>query len=261
MSAHLRQRWALIGLPDLPDAGMFARGKDTLDPRVFDGDHMKPALRDSILSTLAAFWNPRYPHWHDWANVYLAGSGASYWWDSDTDLDILIGIDVEGLRQDRPANKGVSEADICAHLDRELKDELDPETTAFAGQFIATFFVNPGSYDIREIQPYAAYDITHDTWVVHPPKLPSDWGPKAFPESWWREVFDLSERIDDIMDTPEPARTSLGVALFDALHADRNKAYSPLGHGWLDFGNFAWQALSQLHQLQKLYRLKHPEGP
>jgi hypothetical protein len=261
MSAHLRERWAKTasGLPDLPDKGMFTRGKDILDPRIFEGDRMKAMVRDAVLSTLAGFWNPRYPNWHQWANVYLAGSAASYWWDSDTDLDILIGIDIEGLRQDRPQNVGVSEADICAHLDHELKTELDPLTTSFLGQFIATFFVNPSSYDIREIQPYAAYDITSDSWAVHPPLLPPDWGPRYFPESWWHEVLDLSERIEDIMEMPEPERTQLGVALFDDLHTERNKAYSPLGRGWTDWGNFAWQALSQLHQLQRLYRLKHPE--
>lgn len=264
MSEHLREGWGRqvvgVSIPDLPDAGMFDRGSDHLDPRVFDGDRLKSEMRAAIIETLDGYWGPLYGNWQRWAMVYVAGSAASYWWSSDTDLDILIGVDMTELRRQRPQNIGVSEEEVCAHLDHGLKTDLDPLTTNFRGTgMTATFFCNPGSFDIRVIKPYAAYNVTTDTWAVHPPILPEDWGAKYFPMDWWRRAATIAGRIAEILEEPEPERTELGVSLFDAMHAQRNKAYSPLGFGWTDWGNFNWQVQSQWHMLQPLYRLKHPE--
>jgi 5-methylcytosine-specific restriction endonuclease McrA len=265
VSAHLREAWASqvtgVSIPALPDKGMFTRGRVNLDPRIFTPEErLRPDLRAAIIETLDGFWGPLYGNWQRWARVYIAGSAASYWYDSDTDLDILIGVDMGELRRQRPQNIGVSEADVCAHLDHELKTALDPLTTDFRGTgMIATFFVNPGSYDIRVIKPYAAYDVTNNEWAVHPPVLPEDWSAKHFPMEWWRRAATVAARITEILSQVEPERTEVGVALFDSLHELRQRAYSPLGLGWTDWGNFLWQVLSQWRLLQPLYKLKHPE--
>lgn len=262
MSALVREQWArrIAGRQwPLPTAGMFSRGKPTLDPRVFDSTNdMLPEVRLGVIGLLDEFWRPKYGEWQEWAAVYYAGSGASYWWDSDRDLDVLIGIDKNALDAARPQNIAVTETEVCAHLDRELKDVLDPTTTTWMG-FTTTFYVNPGSYDIRNIKPYAAYQVSAGTWAVPPFKPPADWGPQSFPEEWWRRAEALANHITDLMDEPEPGRTYEGVALFDALHAGRQRAYSPQGDGLVDWGNVIWQVLSAWGVLQDLYHLKHPE--
>ena len=245
-----------------PTKGMFAPGKDTLDDRIFDLDTemMIPSLRDDILATLAAYWDPKYPNWRTWARVYLAGSGASYWWDSDADLDILIGVDLDILRIDRPANVEVSDEDVLGALNRGLQRDLRPTTTDFHG-FTATWFVNAGAYDIRAIHPYAAYDVTLDEWVVRPPALPATWGPDDIPDSTWERCEQAALNAMDILDLPEPERTEAGTIYFDWLHEGRRAAYSAYGGGWLDPGNVIYQYLTQHPEglLRKLYLCKHPE--
>lgn len=264
---HLREQWrnriavALESRPR-PTKGMFSRGRADLDPRFFEGDKLKAEVRDRALDALDGFWGPRYGDWRQWARVYLAGSGASHWWDSDADLDILIGINKSALDKARPQNVGVSETDVVARLNHDFKNFLDPETATadFGGSAVAiTFFVNPGSYDIREIVPYAAFDITGNQWVVRPPDLPEGWGPDSFPASMWQEANEIADEAERILSRPEPERTMRAVAFFDQLHELRRRSYAPGGRGWMDTGNFMWQALSQWGILPKLYKLKHPE--
>lgn len=245
----------------LPTGGMFSPGNTTLDPRIFDieTEQMRDDVRTMALATIDAFWTPRYGNWQGWARPYLCGSAASYWWDSDADFDCLIGIDKGALDRARPQNRVVSEEDVCLHLSKEMKEELDPTTTDFVGGLHATWFVNPDSFDISDIRPYAAYDITNNAWAVHPPKLPRTWGPQDFPVTMWEDANEIADHIERILKRPEPERTMEGVALFGQLHALRQRSYRRGRDGWMDFGNFAWQALSQWHVLQPLYRLVHPE--
>lgn len=247
--------------PPLPTGGMFGRGAVTLNPRVFDvlSERVLPPVREAIIGALDAFWTPLYGDWRRWAKVYVAGSAASYWWSSDHDLDVLIGIDKVALETDRPRNRGVGEAETIALLNRGLHSGLTSQTKGLLG-FDVTYYVNPRSYDIRNIRPYAAYDLTADAWVVHPPVLPDEWGARSFPESWWWQAEALAQRAWEILALSDPGRTQLGIALFDDLHEQRRNAYSPWGHGWLDWGNFIWQVLSQWGALAPLYRLKHPTG-
>lgn len=264
---YMRERTAALDTAWRPTKGMFSPGKPTLDPRVFDvaSETMRPEVRDAVMRPLRVYWDSKYPGWEQWARVYLAGSGASYWWDSDHDFDTLIGIDVTALRQARPANIEVSEADIVAHLDRELKTELDPTTTAISfgtGEpFEVTYFVNPDSFDINDIKPYAAYSMWPDEgWVVHPPVLPADWGPEKFSPEVWQHFDQIAREAEGVLDIGDPAaRHQACVALFDRLHSWRQSAYSNHGRGWLDIGNVYWQALSQTpgRLLQRLYAVKH----
>lgn len=262
--SHLHLAWGrnvmarMLESRPRPTGGMFSPGKENLDPRVFgEGEKVRPELREAILATLDGFWRPRYGDWTQWAKVFLAGSAASYWWDSDHDLDVLIGIDKDALDQARPQNVGVSELDVCQHFDKEFKEELDLQTKSFTGGFEATFFCNADSYNIANLHPYAAYDLTVDGWVVHPPEVPRSWGPDDFPDAMWQEANRIADQIESILRRPEPERTLEGVELFGYLHTLRQRSYGPNGKGWMDYGNFLWQALSQWHILQPLWRLNH----
>lgn len=243
----------------LPTGGMFSPGEDELDPRLFGpGAKLKPEVRQGLIDLLDNYWTPKYGDWQAWAHVFICGSAVSHWWDSDVDLDVLIGIDKEVLDRLRPANAQYTEEEVCATLSADLKTNLDPLISSWNG-FVVTAYVNPFSYDVRSIHPYAAYDLLLDEWVVPPPDLPPDWGPQNFPEDWWAEVDLLGDQITALLERPEPQRTYEAVAMFDRLHEDRQRSYSRYGRGWMDWGNFAWQALSAWGLLPKLYRLKHPE--
>jgi ribosomal protein S18 acetylase RimI-like enzyme/2'-5' RNA ligase len=250
-----------------PTGGLFSRGKDHLDPRIFDGEHLKPSVTKTVLDSLDAYWTPMFGRWQDWAKVYLAGSAASYWWDTDTDLDLMVGVDLAKLRQARPANIEVSDTAIVEHLNKTLMDmrpamaavQFEPGTTPFA----VTYFVNEGgAYDVRSIHPYAAYDLSADAWVVHPPVLPADWGPDSIPPEIWRRCEQTAREARATLALPEPDRTEQGIVFFDWIHEGRRAAYSAYGGGWLDFGNVVYQYLEQSPDrlLRRLYLCKHPEA-
>jgi hypothetical protein len=260
--AHREDRLAAVD-DWLPDKGMFTPGQPTLDPRIFAGEVMRPDARAVVMGLLDGFWRPQYGDWTAWAKVYLAGSGASHWWDSDGDLDILIGISLPALVAARPQNAGVSEAEVCAHLNHGLKADLDPATAAYdlgpPKPMEVTFFCNPGSYDIRAIHPYAAYDISADRWVVRPPDLPADWSARSAPQWVAAHARQVAAMARHVLALPEPERTLQGTALFNRLHEWRQQAYAE-GGGWLAFGNVVYQFLQQTpdHLLSRLYLLKHP---
>ncbi|MGW9067846.1 GNAT family N-acetyltransferase [Streptomyces yangpuensis] len=250
----------------LPHDHFFAPGKPDLDERLFDGDRMHPEVRQHLLGLLHGFWAPRYgDSWQSWARVYLAGSEASHFYGNG-DLDLLIGIDHEALHQHVDAFTGEPNSAIDEKLTDELRHGLNDPARMLpgpdgkqTGPWENTWFVNPGSYDIREIKPYAAYDITRDEWAVRPVEVPEDFGPEKLPESTW-DVFDaLQTLVKAIAELPDGTREREGAALYDYLHADRHSAFGPDGTGLYDPANAVWKALDKAPDapLQQLIDWKH----
>ena len=250
----------------LPRDHFFAPGEEGLDPRLFDGERMHPIVRQHILSLLHGFWAPRYGDaWQSWARVYLAGSEASHFYGNG-DLDILIGVDYDTARAHTPALAALSDEDISTHLTDELRHGLNDDARMLpgpdgkdTGPWENTWFCNPGSYDIRDIKPYAAYDITRDEWAVKPVEVPADFGPEKLPESTW-DVFEAVQKlIGAVQELPEGVREREGAALYDYLHADRHSAFGPEGSGLYDPANAVWKALDKAPNspLQQLIDWKH----
>lgn len=122
-----------------------------------------------------------------------------------------------------------------------------PEGWEFIGPFDQTFYCNPDSYDIREIKPYAAYDVTADAWAVKPPHLPS-WSIEDFPQghSLVQECQGYAAVTRAILRMPEPYRAQQADALWRHLHGDRSRAFGPNGEGWYDSGNVIEKFMDQL---------------
>jgi GNAT superfamily N-acetyltransferase len=251
--------------PWLPHDHFFAPGRQDLDARLFGGDHMHPQVRQHLLSLLHSFWAPRYgDSWQTWARVYLAGSEASHFYGNG-DLDILIGVDYDTSRAHVPALASMSNEEISIHLTDELRHGLNDDARMLpgpggeTGPWENTWYVNPDSYDIRAIKPYAAYDITRDEWAVRPVEVPADFGPEKLPESTW-DVFEAVQTlIKAIGELPAGTREREGAALYDYLHADRHSAFGPEGSGLYDPANAVWKALDKAPDapLQQLIDWKH----
>ncbi|MFE0490148.1 GNAT family N-acetyltransferase [Streptomyces griseoaurantiacus] len=251
----------------LPRDHFFAPGEKGLDPRLFDeNERMHPEVRQHILGLLDSFWAPKYgDSWQSWARVYLAGSEASHWYGNN-DLDVLIGINHEALNHHVDAFCGEPDKVVDDKLTDELRHGLNDDARMLpgpdgkeTGPWESTFFVNPDSYDIRDIKPYAAYDITADEWAVKPVEVPNDFGPEKLPESTW-DVFEAIQKlIKAIRELPEGVREREGSALYDYLHADRHSAFGPDGTGLYDPANSVWKALDKApgKPLQQLIDWKH----
>jgi hypothetical protein len=268
-------------------SGYFSRPSNSLDPRLFDGDRIRPEVRRWIVRTLYAYWDERYIRPSSWSTVWIAGSGISHQWAADRgngDLDVLIGVNWPLFFLHNPDMRGLSDAEAADQINQELHRDLWPKTAhqifsagGFSGPFEVTFYVNATGSDIRDIHPYAAYNLTSDTWTVKPPILPED--PKTlYPKGWWDYVEDERRLADSLIQrynhvqgairtsvpgTPAWSTNSRNLqvvadqigALYDDIHLGRRSAFGEQGEGYGDFANFRWQAHKQFGTAQALHEV------
>lgn len=254
------------GVPPPKTAARFTPGKRIfthtcgLDHRLFDETgKLRSDVRGYIVSMLTAFWMLRYRNWRKWAKVYFAGSEASEWTsdslEGNNDFDVLIGVDYDAFRTEHgpiSSRATLTDQQITDRMNDEFRSGMNPLTKAImvdvdgtpTGPWDNTWYVNPDSYDIRKIKPYAAYDVTGDTWVVKPPHLPH-WSLSDFPKPVVRTLRAADDYTRAVLKLPEPERTQQGAALFEAWHSDRSRAFSERGEGWYDVANLREKWLDQ----------------
>lgn len=241
----------------------FSTPEPDLDPRLFRADHLKPQVRSAILAALYGFWRSRYHGAESWSTVWLAGSGVSYQWSAARepgDLDCLIGVDFVDFRRHNPDWRDLSDGEIATYLNKEMHDRLWPRTAHFLGHYEATFYINPGGRDIRDIHPYAAYDVTHDVWTVHPDRAPKQPTIPEFDlvvsqdqETANRIISRYNKALDETMGVLNPGmrlnseitlRTSMNEAkhLYDQIHEGRKAAFGPGGRGYDDLAEFRYKS-------------------
>lgn len=277
-------------------SGYFSRPSNVLDPRLFDGDQIRPYVKDWINATLFSYWSTRYVYPELWSTIWIAGSGISYQWNADRgngDLDVLIGIDWPAFFFHNPNYRGLSSTEMADEFNEQLHRELWPKTATtriategpvngptnglFFGDFEVTFYVNATGSDIEDIHPYAAYNLTDNTWTVKPPVLPED--PKTlYPKGWWDYVEDERRMADALIQrynqaegvirttvpgTPAWSTNSRNLqvvadqigALYDDIHLGRKAAFGEQGEGYGDFNNFRWQAHKKFGTAQALHEV------
>lgn len=266
--------------------GYFARPERTLDPRVIAPDGMmRDDVRQAVMRMLYDFWNRRYNAAESWSTVWIAGSALAWQWDrAGADLDVLVGVDMAAFLANNLQFSGLNESTISTMFNKEFRAGLQPNTDEVwfgpdNGPWEITFYVNPGARDIRDINPYAAYDLTHDEWTVSPLELPPDWDPvEQAPEEWWAalrpEIDHIKEmaasfnaQLEEASRWPSghPRRVNAeakleGLAkeaglLFEAVHSGRKIAFSKSGAGYADFNNFRWQAHKRAGTIKVVHAL------
>jgi hypothetical protein len=158
-------------------------------------------------------------------------------------------------------------------INDDFRTGLMPNTKNWEG-YEVTFYVNPGATDIRVIKPYAAYDLTHDDWTVHPdPQAQATLTPQ------WEQAAKVdNEKAKDIVSRYTTLTASLKAAkndaqrrnaeylllnlleqanaLYEDIHGSRKLAFSESGQGYADFYNYRWQAGKRLGTVGVLSRLK-----
>lgn len=240
-----------------------------LDPNLFDGETMKLAVRTTITVKLVHYLLHEM-HLHDvaaWVRIWVAGSGITYQWAGNSDLDVLLGIDRPKFDRANPDYASFSDDDLAALLNSTLKAELWPTTAdlPFGGHnYEVTYFYNAGTgTDITRIHPYAAYDVMRNRWVVRPPELPPD-PAQLYPKDWFdrahQDAGNAAQMTDryrrhlrelDSASPGTPGHVNAGAALnlvtaqaramLDDIHHGRRIAFQGGGEGYMDQHNFRWQ--------------------
>jgi hypothetical protein len=253
----------------------FGAAQESLDPRLFDEYALHPNIRHEILTMLFTFLASLYKNPRDWTHAWIAGSGVSYQWESaryPADLDCLVGIDYPTFRSDNPHYRGLSDEEISKQINEDFNLGLSIHTKEWRG-FELTFYVNPDSWDITTINPYAAYDLVEDRWAVEPSyqgvPYTREWAHRASRDhATATEVTRrYTQALAELKAAQNPAHrvnaeralqmaVEQGVSLYDELHGGRKVAFSRLGAGYSDFNNYRWQAGKSSGVVQAMKRLK-----
>lgn len=234
----------------LPKGKYWGPNSDHNDQRLFDGDHLRPEVSHDVMARVGSSLS-RYKGWPTWTKVYFAGSEAATWEPFNGDFDILIGIDWPVFRKDNPKVTGTD-----AVIAQEMTDDLwhhtnvkdfyfDLDDGHRVGPFDRTFFVNPVAWDIKAIHPYAAYDVSDDTWAVKPLRVPTDWSAASLPESYWTYAEAMAKAVRAIGTLPAEERHRMAANLWEEIHTHRSDAFADGGHGLYDLANVVEKYLDQ----------------
>ena len=253
----------------------FSAPSAELDPKLFDNNGLKTWVRTGILTLLFDHLARTYTNPHKWTKVWLAGSGVSYQWEASRepgDLDCLVGINYVEFRRSNPEYQGYSDQEIANTLNEGFNTDLMPGTRNWEG-YELTFYVNEQS-DIRDINPYAAYDLIADTWTVAPDKNPQPPYSRAWEQKAQRDAEIASELVKRYSTALNEVRSSVNPAhrinaesklklaseqatrYFEDIHAARRIAFSQIGSGYSDFNNYRWQAGKRSGAIQALRGIK-----
>ena len=253
----------------------FSAPSSELDPKLFQGTELQPWVREGILSMLFDYLVKNFSNPQSWTHAWLAGSGVSYQWEaarSPGDLDCLVGIDYVKFRQSNPEFGGYSDLEISKTLNEGFNEELMPNTRNWEG-YELTYYVNPQS-DIRDINPYAAYDLTTDSWTVKPETNPQPPYSRSWEQNAKRDeetaaelVRRYSNALNELRNTTNPAyrlnaerklklAAEQAIAFFDDIHVGRKAAFSKVGAGYSDYNNYRWQAGKRSGAIQALRAIK-----
>ena len=239
----------------------FSAPEKDLDPTLFVGTNLKGWVRNGILQVLYGFLNETYRHPDLWSTVWIAGSAVSFQWSASRepgDLDVLIGVNYIQFRKAHPEYAGLSDVEISKMLNEDFRTHLQPEMANWNG-FEVTFYVNPGATDIRSINPYAAYNLTHNEWTVFPSQegAPHHVAWEEFAKRDADKAKEIvgrySQALAGLQSATNPAsrrnaefmlESSLIQAslLYRDIHESRRYAFRKDGSGYSDFYNYRWQA-------------------
>jgi hypothetical protein len=253
----------------------FSSPANELDPKLFTGLQLNPSIREGVLSILFEYLAKNFNEPHRWVKAWLAGSGVSYQWYAARqpgDLDCLVGIEYVKFRQDNLKYTGFSNNEIASMFNEGFNYDVIPNTRNWNG-YELTYYVNP-STDIRDINPYSAYDLISDTWTVEPDRTPNppynrDWEQKSQRDH--DMAVDIINRhnlavneLRGASNTPYQVNAERKIhlaqdqaaALFDEIHHGRKLAFSQIGSGYADYHNYRWQFGKKSGAIQGLRTLK-----
>jgi hypothetical protein len=253
----------------------FSAPASELDPKLFQGEELNHWVRMGILSILFEYLGRNFDAPGLWTQAWLAGSGVSYQWQAARtpgDLDCLVGINYVIFRQHNQEFAGFSDEEIAKTLNDGFNSDIMPDTKNWEG-YELTYYVNPQS-DIRDINPYAAYDLTNDRWTVRPEQSPQAPYSRAWENHAQRDKDTAEEMVKRYTDALNEVRRSTNpaykvnaerklrlameqaAALYDDIHANRKIAFSRVGSGYADYNNYRWQAGKRSGAIQALRTIK-----
>ena len=229
-----------------PSEGIF--GPTTgLDQDLFD-EHgrIRPDVRHCVMTRLDQCIRTDSglagSDWQQWTRVYLLGGAVSEWAGprpngTARDLDVIVAVDLPQAQRHSAfegMDAGTAASALNAAFQRHFND--DHWRPSFGGMWSLTAFCNQRAWDVTQIRPYAAYDLSTGHWIVRPPHLPEH-SVRDFDPAVIAHAQAVLAEARAVLRMPEPLRTREARDLWEHVHAHRCVAFGPEGTGWQDVGN------------------------
>ena len=247
--------------------------EQTLDPDLFVGFRLKPSVRLDLMSAYDGYLDQVVQGRQQWLRGWIAGSAATFQWRGNDDLDVLLGLNGIPFRQANPRYAQMSDKEIAAYLNERMRTELWPTLGCYLGRFDVTTYINPGAWDINAIKPRAAYSLEEDAFTVAPvpqaPRVRTEWETVAgvYAQRAQTIAERYSQSLTDLRNATNPAAridaerrfhlvVDQAVSMFDAVHAGRRLAFSPLGGGYDSLEEMVWKSGKQAGWLKALKSIK-----
>lgn len=159
----------------------------TLNPKLWDGDKLRPEVRSALLRFAEAFRDFAGIPKEAVKDVIITGGNANFNWTSYSDIDVHLEVDKEKIAPGTPADL------LDDHLhDKKMLWQLqhDPK--------VAGYPLEPYAEGLKDFHPngQSSYSLQKDKWLVKPTQKNLD--PKH--DVWLKKNFTYySKAIDKLL--------------------------------------------------------------
>lgn len=149
---------------------------DILNPLIWDGDHLKPKVREHLLK-IASIWQEfaKIPA-KSITDIVLTGGNASYNYTDKSDIDVHFDLDYEKLP--------ISDEAFMFEYFKDKKNLFAEDHDITIYGLPVELFAQPTAKEVHK--HHGIYSLLRDEWVHHPDSFTMD------------IISDLDKRVEDI---------------------------------------------------------------
>lgn len=205
---------------------------DTLNPALFDDEHLDPEVREQLLEIARDFLEHLGVADLDVKDITISGSNAAYTYTPHSDIDLHILVDINKLQNDEIYRELFTAKKTIYNDTHDIK--------------IHGYDVELYVQDIKDpVQSLGEYSVLRDKWIKHPVKRRSNFDEKASKQKF-SKLIHLAQRAlqSDDLDTVQN--------LIDTIKKYRQAGLDNNG----EFGpeNLAYKALRSRGIVNQLFK-------
>ena len=214
---------------------------DTLEPNVWEGDKLKPEVREALLKIVKDFLID-LPFDLDVEDITLTGSLANYNWSKFSDVDLHILLDFTKVDDNQ---------ELVSQFFKNLQTNWNNTHDIYMDDYeVEIYFQDTNEPHLST----GVYSVENDEWLTEPK-------PEAASIDYAnieKKAQDLSDRIDDIERMMNDGEEDKVLDAIDRLKAKiRNMRKAGLeGAGQFSVENLAFKVLRRSEELKRLSDLK-----
>lgn len=205
---------------------------DELNPAIFDGDHMKPEVREQLLLIAEDFVDHLGINHLAIADITISGSSAAYSYTPHSDIDLHILVDMSEFTND----------DVYRELFDAKKVVYNDAHNITIGGFDVELYVQDTNQPVVSL---GEYSIMNDKWIRLPRKRRANFDQIATKEKY-SKLYKLAEFAVKSNDGQKIQNVLRTIKKYRQAGLDLNGEFGP--------ENLAYKALRTKGVIEALYR-------